>query len=250
MTMSLKSTPWSAMLLAGAALMTLGCVSWAAENAAPEGGSKAVTMPPVDGRYTIRRGVMSLGSADFALVDLGANCYRYSYAAKPSGLARMFIGEITEISEFCMDGQALKPRMFSFTRADKSEENYVLHFDHETGVARTDTGEEVSFEHPVYDRLSLQMAVQLWVIANQGKVSDAIYAVAQLEPDETKIYQFRVTGRETLRLRSGATETVRVERVDPSSRSIRVWVDPADGYRIVQVEHLRKRSVQFQMQRD
>lgn len=250
MKQSLKSSPWSAMLLAGAALMTVGCVSWAAENAALESNATAMKMPPVDGRYTIRRGIMSLGSADFSLAEVGANCYRYSYAAKPSGLARMFIGDITEVSEFCMDGQMLKPRMFSFTRADKPEENYVLHFDYEAGVARTDTGEEVPFESPVYDRLSLQMAVQLWVIANQGEVSDAIYAVAQLEPDETKVYQFRVTAREKLDLKSGSIETVRVERVDPSSRSIRVWVDPADGYRIVQVEHLRKGSVQFQMQRD
>lgn len=160
----------------------------------------------------------------------------------------MFIGRIVEASEFCMDDGALVPRTYSFNREDEKDENYVLRFDHKEGVARTDDGVEIEFEGAVHDRLSLQMAVQRWVIVNKGVVSDATYTVVQIEPDEVKAYEFRMAARETIDLGQGPIETVRVERVDPSRRSIRVWVDPAQGYRIVQVEHLKDGSAQFQMQ--
>lgn len=245
----------------GLAALLLGVASSAAaaNTPKPQPASEAATpaaeavpaapaMPPVDGRYTLRRGVLKLGTADFSLIDLGGDCYRYAYAANPTGLARMFIGRIVEASEFCMDDGALVPRTYSFNREDEKDENYVLRFDHKEGVARTDDGVEIEFEGAVHDRLSLQMAVQRWVIVNKGVVSDATYTVVQIEPDEVKAYEFRMAARETIDLGQGPIETVRVERVDPSRRSIRVWVDPAQGYRIVQVEHLKDGSAQFQMQ--
>jgi hypothetical protein len=232
--------------LTGVALSLVGGASWAVEQ--PGVISSAPAMPPVDGRYTLRRGVLKLGTADFSLIDLGAGCYRYSYAANPTGLASMFIGRIIEVSEFCMDGDALIPRTYSFTREDEKDENYVLRFDHDKQLARTDDGVEIAFEGAVHDRLSLQLAVQRWVIASKGEVSDATYSVTQVEPDEIKVYEFRVTARETINIGNGPIETVKVERVDPSRRSIRVWVDPAADYRIVQVEQIKDGDAQFQMQ--
>lgn len=249
MTWAVSKRAWAGVLVGGvlAAANPVGGVS-AAVAAGPDKTATEAAMPPVDGRYTLRRGLLKLGTADFSLITLGGGCYRYSYAANPTGLARMFIGRVIEVSEFCMDGDTIVPRTYSFTREDEKDENYVLHFDHERQVARTDGGVEIAFEGAVQDRLSLQLAVQRWVMANKGKVSDATYAVTQVEPDKIKVYEFRVTARETLDLGKGPIETVKVERVDPSRRSIRVWADPAQGYRIVQVEQIKDGSVQFQMQ--
>ena len=117
MTWAVSKRAWAGVLVGGvlAAANPVGGVS-AAVAAVPDKTATEAAMPPVDGRYTLRRGLLKLGTADFSLIKLGGGCYRYSYAANPTGLARMFIGRVIEVSEFCMDGDTIVPRTYSFTR--------------------------------------------------------------------------------------------------------------------------------------
>lgn len=213
------------------------------------GFSANAGMPRVDADYTLSRGALSLGRANFSLTELGNDCFRYAYDARPSGLARMFIGEINEISEFCVVDDQIQPRMFSFRRADRARDNYVLHFDLSKNEARTEDGRVQSFEGPVIDRLALQLVVQRWVMAQQGVPSDQEFSVTQVEDDRIRTYRFRIMAREALRIGNQTIDTVRVERVDSDRRSIRIWAAPADDWQVVQVEHIEKGSVQFRMQR-
>lgn len=238
----------AAAVTAFALLTVLPSTSAAAPDATEPVTDGVPTFEMLDDSFVIRRGFLTLGTARFTLNPLGEDCYRYAYAAKPQGLARLFIGEVTEVSEFCVVDGHLQPRMYSFSREDKPEDNYVMHFDHPAGMARTDDGVEVSFDGRVYDRLSLQLAVQQWVIGNAGAVTDETLTVTQIEPDRQRDYSFQVTRRETLEIRGRDTETVRVDRVGSSKRSVRVWVAPADDWRIVRVEHIDGDSTQFGMQ--
>jgi hypothetical protein len=243
-----RSTPFlCATALALLSLALPPAMAQTPDTAEPSPGDTP-TFDLLDDNFVISRGFLTLGTARFTLNPLGEDCYRYAYAAKPQGLARLFIGEVTEVSELCVVDGYLQPRMYSFSREDTPEDNYVMHFDHAAGMARTDDGVEVSFDGRVYDRLSLQLAVQQWVIGNEGAVTDETLTVTQIEPDRQRDYSFQVTRRETLEIRGRPTETVRVDRVGSSKRSVRVWVAPADGWRIVRVEHIDGDSTQFGMQ--
>jgi hypothetical protein len=207
-------------------------------------------MPRVDAQYTLSRGVLTLGKARFSLQETEDGCYHYAYTATPTGLARMFIGEIREVSEFCEVDGVLQPRRYAFSRADRPEGDYRLDFDLEHGQATTDDGRVQTFDGDVIDRLALQLKVQRWVMAQGGEPGEAEYSVTQVEDDRVRTYRFRIMARETLRLDRREIETVRVERVDTEKRSIRIWAAPADDYQIVQVEHIEDGKVQFRMQRD
>lgn len=207
-------------------------------------------MPRVDAQYTLSRGVLTLGKAAFVLQPMEDDCYHYAYTATPTGLARMFIGEIREVSEFCEVDGVLQPRRYAFSRADRPEGDYLLDFDLEHGQATTDDGRVQTFDGEVIDRLALQLKVQRWVMAQGGEPGEAEYSVTQVEDDRVRTYRFRIMARETLRLDRREIETVRVERVDTDKRSIRIWAAPADDYQIVQVEHIEDGKVQFRMQRN
>jgi hypothetical protein len=207
-------------------------------------------MPRVDAQYTLSRGALTLGKASFSLQPLEGDCYRYAYTAMPSGLARMFIGEIREVSEFCEVEGELQPQRYAFSRADRPKGDYVLRFDLEKGEAATEDGRVQRFEGPVIDRLALQLKVQRWVMAQGGQPGAAEYSVTQVEDDRVRTYRFRIMARETLRLGGRDIATVRVERVDTDKRSIRIWAAPADDYQVVQVEHIEDGKVQFRMQRN
>lgn len=207
-------------------------------------------LPSVDARYTLTRGPLTIGTAESSLQALGGDCYRYAYSARPRGVARMFIGEVAEVSEFCLVNDEFQPRFYSFTRADKPSENYVLHFDLAKGEARTEDGRVQTFEGPVTDRLSLQLKVQRWVMQRRGIPSEEEFSVTQVEDDRIRTYRFRIMAREALEIGGRTIDTVRVERVDSDRRSIRIWAAVADDWRIVRVEHIERGSVQFRMQID
>jgi hypothetical protein len=210
----------------------------------------ALPMPEVDARYDLQKGFLGLGTARFSLTpepELGEDCYRYAYVATPTGMAKLFIGEIRETSEFCMVDDALRVQRYAFSRADRPKGDYTLEFDLDTGVARTGDGRSQTFEGAATDRLSLQLVVQRWVIARNGVPGDTELSVQQVEDDRVRTYRFAITGRETVKVDGRKVETVRVERVDRPDKSVRFWMDPRDGWRVVQVEHIEDGSTQFTM---
>src|SRR5690606_29454934 len=111
------------------------------------------------------------------------NCWLYEYQAKPSGLARLFIGQVSERSEFCMaDGKVLSQR-FEFRREDKSKDDFSLQFNWRDGVVRSSAGEMRPLETGMVDRLALQIAVQNWVIDQGGEPGPQEFAVTKVEDE-------------------------------------------------------------------
>lgn len=212
---------------------------------------QAQPMPEVNAEYTLHKGFLTLGTARFSLEpmpDAGDSCYRYAYVARPTGMAKLFIGRIEETSEFCYVDGLLRPSVYRFAREDRPEGDYTLRFDFAEQQARTDKGQVQTFEGPATDRLSLQLVVQRWVITRNGVPGPQELPVQQVEDDRVKTYRFRITGRETVKVDGRKIETVRVERVDDPDKSVRFWMDPLDGWRVVQVEHIEDGSTQFTME--
>lgn len=213
----------------------------------------AVSLPspalvPNEADYVLSRGMVTLGQAHFQLSPgQRPDCWVYEYQAKPTGLARLFIGQITERSEFCIENDQLRPQRFRFTRADKEKENFSLEFDWAKGIVRSSLGELRPVTPGMTDRLSLQIAVQRWVMARGGEPGPEEFTVTMVEDDRVKTYRFRITARETVETPAGRFETARVERVDDRKKSTRFWLAPARGYQAVRVEQIKDGSEQLKM---
>lgn len=219
-----------------AALLALG--TFTAQAAPPQ---------PSDATYVLSRGPLTLGEARFQLTAIDANCARYEYQAKPSGIARLFIGNVSERSDFCMaDGKVLS-QSFEFKRADKSEDNFTLSFNWKDAVVRSSAGEMRPLETGMIDRLAMQIAVQNWVIDRKGEVGPEEFSVTKVEDDRAKVYRFRITGRETVETPAGTFDTVKVERVDDPKKSTISWLAPDRGYLAVKVQQTRKGDEQLKM---
>ena len=203
---------------------------------------------PSDHTYLLTRGMMTLGEARFTLGrQQNPNCWRYEYHAKPSGLARLFIGDVSERSDFCMaDGKVLS-QSFDFKRADKAKDDFSLRFDWQDGVVRSSAGEMRPLETGMVDRLAMQIAVQTWVIDRKGEPGPETFSVTKVEDERVKTYTFRITGRESVPTPAGTFDTVRVERVNDKKKSTVFWLAPSRGYAAVRVQQTKDGDEQIKM---
>lgn len=203
---------------------------------------------PSDNTYILSRGMMTLGEARFTLSpQQNPNCWTYEYRAKPSALARLFIGEVTERSDFCMaDGKVLS-QSFDFKRADKSKDNFSLRFDWNDGVVRSSAGEMRPLETGMVDRLAMQIAVQNWVVDRKGQAGPQTFSVTKVEDERVKKYSFAITGRESVQTPAGTFDTVRVERVNDKKKSTVFWLAPSRNYAAVRVQQTKGGDEQIKM---
>lgn len=226
-----RRTPTSVLVL-----LLLPSLAWAAQPS------------PSDTTYLLTRGMMTLGEARFRLErQPDPNCWRYEYHAKPSGLARLFIGKVTERSDFCMaDGKVLS-QAFEFRRADKPKDDFSLRFNWTDGVVRSSAGEMRPLETGMVDRLAMQIAVQTWVIDRAGEPGPETFAVTKVEDERTKTYHFRIVARETVETPAGKFDTSRVERVNDKKKSTVFWLAPSRGYLAVRVQQTKNGDEQLKM---
>lgn len=207
-----------------------------------------VDLEPLTSTYELSRGVIVLGEAEFSLAPVeGEQCWTYRYRAKPSGLARLFIGEITETSNFCLVDGYIRSQKFSFQRADKEEDDFDLTFNWDDHMVRSSKGEMRPLKNDMIDRLAMQVAVKRWVIARDGEPGPEKISLTKVEDDRIKTYSFRVIGREQVETPAGTFDTVRVERVDDPKKSTRFWLAPEQAYKVVRVEQVRKGAEQLKM---
>lgn len=206
-------------------------------------------LTPLDTTYALSRGILPLGEARFRLTPQdGEGCWRYEYQAKPSGIARLFIGNVSERSDFCIVDGVLQSQYFEFKRTDKSEDDYTLHFNWAEKVVRSSSGELRQLEPGMVDRLAQQIQVQLWVMERGGQPGEAEIASTKVEDDKTRVYRFRITGTENIEVPVGRYDTVRVERVDDPDKSTRFWLLPDQDFLVAQVDQIRKGSEQLKME--
>lgn len=210
--------------------------------------ASAANLVANDNNYVLSRGGLNLGEARFRLAPEGASgCWRYEYKAKPSGLARLFIGELSERSDFCVVEGQIRSHRFEYHRSDKSSEDFTLDFDWSERVVRSSRGELRELKTEMIDRLAMQIAIQQWVIERKGEPGPEEFSITKVEDSKVRIYRFRITGRETLEVPAGRFETVRVERSDDTRRFTRFWLAPERGYGAVRVEQSKDGDEQIKM---
>lgn len=189
--------------------------------------------------YDLSSGILTLGEARFSLAPQDvANCYRYEYTATPRGMARMFVGEIREISEFCVTDAGLRSHRYEFRRADKPEKDYLLEFDWSKHKVFGGRAKEQSIPDGALDRLAIQQAVRLWAIAHAKEEKPAPVEFTMADSKRVVTYRFAITGRETVEVPAGKFDALVVQRVDDPKKTMRYWLAPERDYMPVKVQHI------------
>ncbi len=196
-----------------------------------------VKLTPNESVYELHMGPMTLGEARFILMPGDApNCYRYQYTAMPQGVAKMFTGVIREVTDFCASEAGLQSRHYEFHRADRADKDFVLDFDWKANVMRGGDPAEQKVTPGTLDRLAIQQAVRIWVIAHVGdaKPPDEVeFAMG----DRTRVtsYRFALGRREKVNVPAGSFDTIIVQRVDDPKKTLRFWLAPERDYTPVKV---------------
>lgn len=190
---------------------------------------------------------MSAGTASLELEPLGTGRWRYTSRNNARGLFRVaFPDEITQSSEFTLDGTVRPLRFRGDDGSDRTARDVRLDFDWRqervTGVAE-DQSVNLALRPGMQDPLSVQIAVMVELAAGRAPAEYWI-----VDKNRTKDYEYRTEGRALLRTPVGELDTVIWSSRRPGSdRVTRVWYAPARGYAPVRAERLRGGSVEISM---
>ncbi len=207
------------------------------------GSALAGRFDPHQAGYTLYRGSTELGQATVQLAaGETADCYVYSYTAKPSWLFRWATGSITERSDFCVEDGRLMPAAYRYHRSGigADDENFSLRFDPERRIVTDHKGEEREWPEGAVDRMGVQLEALRLVEGMSFPVDERRLTVTIVDDDRIKDYTLAVVGAETIEVPAGRFETIRIERINDPRKTTRFWVAPALDYLLVKVEQQRK----------
>ncbi len=209
----------------------------------PITGHSTAAFAPWQAAYSLTRGPLTLGYAEFQLTPAAEDgCHVYRYDAKPVGLARLFIGQLHEISEFCVRDGQIRTQRFEFRRDDEPEDSFTLHFDWDALTVRGPGDKQRQIPEDAMDRLAIQLAVRDMLVRNPDALPTQPRNFTMIEDDRIKTYTLQVKGRETVDTPAGQLDAIRVERVKDASKTTIFWVAPALGYIPVRVEQRKNDS--------
>ena len=212
----------------------------------------AAITDPFTARFKVNRGKIGLGTTTFSLARAETdNCYVYSGRANPNALVRVFIGDVTDESRFCIEDGALRPSRFSHHMQDDAEDSYTLNYDWAARqvVYRSEAGkqETMALGEQGLDPLSIQIAARRWVAdaTDPDNLGEADFSL--VDEDETKTYTLRASDGGTVDTPAGRYETLLVERVDDDKRHLRFWLARNANWIPVRVEHQKGDGGVFRM---
>lgn len=190
---------------------------------------------------------MNAGTASLELEQLGARRWRYTSRNNARGLFRLaFPDEITQVSEFALNGAVTPLRFRGDDGSDSTARDVSLDFDWSvprvTGVAE-DEDVDLALRSGMQDPMSVQIALMVDLAAGRKPTEYWI-----VDKNRVKDYEYRPEGRALLRTAAGEFETVIWSSRRPGSdRVTRVWYAPARGYAPVRAERLRGGSIEISM---
>jgi hypothetical protein len=193
-------------------------------------------LQPHQGVYELSMGPLTLGDAAFSLAAADAeNCYRYQYTATPQGMAKMFVGQIREQTDFCVTASGVRSQHFEFHRADKPKKDYILDFDWKARLVRGGEPAEQKIPEGALDRLAIQQAVRLWVMAHAQDADAGTVEFTMADRKRVVTYRFAISGREKVKVPAGQFDAILVQRVDDPNKVMKFWLAPERNYIPVKV---------------
>ncbi len=230
----------------GAALLAPFAVVRPADAAAPASDPSG-TLEPFTVEFAVTWRGINAGTSSLQLERLGPGRWRYSSRNHARGLARLvFPGEITQISEFTLNG-AVCPRRFEGDDGSADTSRDVrLEFDWAAGRVRGIAERQpvdLALQPGVQDPMSVQIALLVELAA--GREPGGFWLV---DKNRIKGYEYRSEGTARLSTAAGDFETVIWSSRRPGSdRVTRVWYAPALGYLPVRAERTRGGRADIEM---
>ena len=222
-----------------AVLLALGCVLAGPLRA------EEPKLPVLNLTYAVSWKGISLGDATVTLKpEGGPDCYHYSSLTEPIGLVRMFYGKPQETSDFCVSDGRVVPRRYAFSNPGNEGSAYTLEFDSKAGKVRDGKGGTRDIPANAQDRLGIQQAMRLWVLAHlQAQPGAETVDFSQIDDTNIRTYRFAITGREDIRTPAGLYKTVLVQRIDNPDITSKFWLAPEHDYMPVRFEQVRGGNV-------
>jgi|GEM_PF-585262 len=213
-------------------------------------GHAAVT-DPFTANFDVHRGKLALGTTTFRLAPgERQGCHVYSGRANPNALVRLFFGDVTDESRFCIEDGVIQPRRFAHHIQGKAKKSYTLDFDwsaHQVAYA-SEAGKTAALElgAKALDPLSIQIAARQWVAEADNPDSLGEAEFPMVDEDELKTYRLRVTDGGTIETPGGRFDTLRVDRVGDNKR-LTFWLARNADWIPVRVEQQKGEDGTFQM---
>ena len=205
-------------------------------------------LTPLTTKYTVEWSGIALGDATVTLsASETPHCYRYESATKPIGMVRWIYGSPYERSEFCVENNRVVPKYFVFSNPKREQDGFSLDFDWKTKLVSSNRAEPRPFPDNAQDRFGLQQAVRLWVLQSQGQQDPGTVEFTMVEDDRMKVYKFAIGGNEKLKVPAGEFDTIVVQRVDDTRKTMKFWLAPSRDYMPVKVERIKDGEAQFRM---
>jgi hypothetical protein len=192
-------------------------------------GSSAVPAAPTPTAFTatyrVTQGGMPLGDANVTLREAGNGEWVYSKSVKGSGgMAALLAANLEESSRFRWKGAVPEAISYDYalTSAVKSKQRH-LRVDWAKKQVSVDEGKGAKTDPAVpglVERNTLALAIGM---ALRGGSTNVALPVAVKQQVETQ--NFKVTGKEAVKVPAGSFDAVRVERTD-ADRGFSAWYVP------------------------
>lgn len=199
--------------------------------------ASAAVLQPFKATYKAHHGFIGLGQATFQLQRSGS-CWRWHGVANPSGLAALFIGQVTDTSQFCVarDGTLL-PKYFRHHEEGDAESSYTLAFNWAKGMVQYNDTKPFEVPRGAIDPFLIQLAARLWLARAENPVNLSPQQFTIVDEQEIKTYRLAVSDGKRIETGAGTFNTLRVARVDEDDEQLIFWVAPKLDYLPVKVEH-------------
>lgn len=186
------------------------------------------TLTPYEAMYmSTYKGITMSGAR--SLRSKGENQYALTHAAKKTG------SSISEQSIFTLKNNRIKVEKYDMSRSALGiKREYHNRYDWQKQEARVTGHANVTLplnNHPL-DLLSYQLALRCDLEQEQKQLNYPVIARNRI-----KNYEFKVSGKETLKTEVGELQTLIVDRLRKGDgRTTRIWVAPDLNYLIVRLE--------------
>jgi len=202
--------------------------------------------------FKVKRSGLSLGTTTFSLKPGDEpGCYVYTGRANPNAIVRVFIGDVTDKSIFCVgDDDVLRSQHFRHHIDGDAENSYTLDFDWDAQqvVYKNEAGQQetMPLAERALDPLSIQIAARHWLATadNPSELGETSFPL--VDEDEVKSYRLRVSPAGNIETPGGRFDTLLVERVD-DDQHLRFWLARNADWIPVRVEHQKGNDGIFRM---
>ena len=209
--------------------------------------------PPDDfsARYILEKYGSTMGEMTLSLARQD-NKLIYQSHSRPRGLAALFSDEeIDEISELQVDETSVRLSQYQYRRKDKPSKNQQFSLSDTLSDEKTlVTGRygnnrfELQAPQPLWDRLSLQLALIMDVAATSNKQKNYQYTL--IDKAELEAVEFKFLSEETLNIGNNPYKTLKFSR-HHGNRATFIWLAAELDYLPVKVAQYRKDELKLSM---